>query len=84
MLVNLLHPPRQFVLAEQKRRGTNKPTLDARKRQVESVAAPLTLGKMNAIRAAFKAGVTPSRIAREFGLSQSDVRKALAADKATR
>ena len=27
--------------------------------------------------AAFKAGVTPSRIARQFGLSQSDVRKAL-------
>jgi transposase-like protein len=35
---------------------------------------------LNAVRAAFKAGVTPSRIARQFGLSQSDVRKALAAD----
>jgi hypothetical protein len=28
--------------------------------------------------AAFKAGVTPSRIARQFGLSRSDVRNALA------
>jgi transposase-like protein len=32
---------------------------------------------MNAVRAAFKAGITPARIARQFGLSQSDVRKAL-------
>jgi hypothetical protein len=29
------------------------------------------------VRAAFKAGVTPLRIAREFGISQSDVQKAL-------
>jgi DNA-binding transcriptional regulator LsrR (DeoR family) len=33
---------------------------------------------VNAVRAAFKAGVKPSQIARQFGLSQSDVRKALA------
>jgi hypothetical protein len=47
-----------------------------------SSRAPLSLplGKLNAVRAAFKAGVTPSRIAREFGISQSDVRKALASD----
>jgi hypothetical protein len=50
--------------------------------QTKTVAAPV--GKLNAIRAAFKAGVTPSQIARELGLSQSDVRKALRADKATR
>jgi hypothetical protein len=31
-------------------------------------------------RAAFKAGITPSRIARQFGISQSNVRKALASD----
>jgi transposase-like protein len=40
----------------------------------------LTHAKINAVRAAFKAGVTPSRIARHFGISQSDVRKALAND----
>jgi hypothetical protein len=34
---------------------------------------------MNAVRAAFKAGVKPSMIARQFGIS-SDVRKALASD----
>jgi transposase-like protein len=38
----------------------------------------LTQGKLNAVRAAFKAGVTPSRIARQFGISLADVRKALA------
>jgi len=40
----------------------------------------LTKGKLNAVRAAFKAGVRPSAIARQFGISQSDVRKALAAE----
>jgi hypothetical protein len=38
----------------------------------------LTKGKLNAVRAAFKAGVKPSAIARQFGISQSDVKKALA------
>jgi len=38
----------------------------------------LTTGKLNAVRAAFKAGVKPLAIARQFGISQSDVRKALA------
>jgi hypothetical protein len=68
------------VVAEQKRRGKKLPVADEspRKRRVEAVAAPLTQGKVNAVRAAFKAGVTPSRIARQFGISQSDVRKALA------
>jgi hypothetical protein len=33
---------------------------------------------MNAVRAAFKVGVKPAQIARQFGLSQSDVRQALA------
>jgi DNA-binding CsgD family transcriptional regulator len=40
--------------------------------------APLTRGQINAVRAAFKAGITPARIARQFGISQSNVRKALA------
>ena len=41
---------------------------------------PLTQARLNAVHAAFKAGVTPSRIARQFGISQSNVRKALASD----
>jgi hypothetical protein len=70
------------VLAEQKRRGKNRLHADESlpKRRIEAVAVPLAQGKLNAVRAAFKAGVTPSRIARQFGISQSDVRKALASD----
>jgi hypothetical protein len=44
----------------------------------------LTRGQINAIRAAFKAGIKPSMIARQFGISQSDVRKALATDASGR
>jgi len=51
----------------------------SRHRQVGTTTS-LTRGQVNAVRAAFKAGVTPSRIARQFGLSQSDVRKALSSD----
>jgi hypothetical protein len=73
------------VTAEQRRRGKKLPTEMSRERRVEVVAAvPLTQGKLNAVRAAFKAGITPSRIARQFGISQSDVRKALASDIAKR
>jgi DNA invertase Pin-like site-specific DNA recombinase len=69
------------VIAEQKRRGNKSPAEISRKQRVDVVAAvPLTQGKLNAVRAAFKAGVTPSRIARQFGISQSDIRKALASE----
>jgi hypothetical protein len=55
------------------------------KRQDVGIAeVPLAQGKLNAVRAAFKAGVTPSRIARQFGISQSNVRKALAWDEKKR
>lgn len=40
----------------------------------------LTRGQINAVCAAFKAGITPSRIARQFGISQANVRKALASN----
>jgi predicted DNA-binding protein (UPF0251 family) len=52
----------------------------AKRRQVEIAEVSLTRGQVNAIRASFKAGITPSRIARQFGVSQSDVRTALATD----
>jgi hypothetical protein len=42
----------------------------------------LTRGQINAVRGAFKAGIKPSLIARQFGISQSDVRKVLASDTA--
>jgi hypothetical protein len=52
------------VVTEQKRRGKKLPVSDenSRKRKVEAAAVPLTQGKLNAVRAAFKAGVTPSRM----------------------
>jgi hypothetical protein len=41
----------------------------------------LTRGQVNAVQSAFQAGITPSRIAREFGIPLSEVRKALASDE---
>jgi hypothetical protein len=66
--------------AELKQRGKKLPGQDetSPKRRVEDTAVSLTPGKLNAVRAAFKAGVTPSKIARQFGIPQSEVRKALA------
>ena len=74
------------VLAEQRRRGKKVPVSDKspRKALVKVAAPPLPQGKLNAIRAAFKAGFTPSRIARQFRISQSDVKKALASDEMKR
>jgi hypothetical protein len=77
------------VTTEAERRGRwspglaiEKPTVDAKPQRrhevAEDGAGSLTTGKLNAVRAAFKAGVKPSAIARQFGISQSDVRKALA------
>jgi hypothetical protein len=67
------------VIAEQKRRGKKLAAKIPGTRRVDVVAAaPLTQGKLNAVRAAFKAGITPSRIARQFGISRSEVRKTLA------
>ena len=70
------------VLAEQQRRGRKLPESDdpSPKQRTKEVAPPLAQGKLNAVRAAFKAGVRPSRIAREFGISQADVRRVLASD----
>jgi hypothetical protein len=45
------------VLAEQKRRGKKPPDEGSRKRRGEEIASHLTVGKLNAVRAAFKAGV---------------------------
>ena len=52
-----------------------------KRRHANTAEVSLTRGQVNAVRSAFKAGITPSRIAREFGISQSDVRKALASDE---
>jgi hypothetical protein len=74
------------VIDEAMRRGrmpksiTTPPTA-CRPRQPAPTPDPgLTRGQVNAVRAAFKAGVKPSVIARQFGIAQSDVRKTLASD----
>ena len=62
-----------------------QPSQTRKRRHVDVAEAPrLTQGKLNAVRAAFKAGVTPSRIAKQFGISQSDVRMALKSDEKKR
>ena len=53
-------------------------------RHASAAEVSLTRGQVNAVRSAFKAGITPSRIVREFGISQADVRKALASDETKR
>ena len=80
--------------AEAKRRGrlpsSNQTTEQSsspmrrslRGRQVQAETVSLTRGQINAVRAASKAGVKPSLIARQFGLSRSDIRKVLAMDTA--
>ena len=61
-----------------------KKSLPTEKRPTVEIDIPLTRGQVNAVRAAFKAGITPSRLARQFGLSQSNVRKALKSDESKR
>jgi hypothetical protein len=70
------------VTTELQRRGKKPPVSDkAPSKRAEAAAASLTPTKLNAVRAAFKAGVRPSKIAKQFGIPQSDVRKAVASDK---
>jgi hypothetical protein len=72
------------VTAEQQARGGGSVAVVAKpapKALVEAVPVSLTTGKINAVRAAFKAGVKPTQIARQFRIPQSDVRKVLVAEK---
>jgi hypothetical protein len=75
------------VTAEAKRRGRPGPTsreggpttAGSRSGRAPDVGpSSLTTGKLNAVRAAFRAGVKPAAIARQFGISQADVKNALA------
>ena len=69
------------VAAEQRRRGKKPPVPErAPNKRVEAQSVSLTPGKLNAVRAAFKAGVTPSKIAKQFGIPQSDVRQVIAGE----
>jgi predicted DNA-binding protein (UPF0251 family) len=69
------------VTAEQQRRGKKPLPSKTESKRTELPAATLTIGKQNAVRAAFKAGVKPAKIAKQFGISQSEVREVLASEK---
>jgi hypothetical protein len=84
------------AVEEAKRRGRSPPSVQPddpvpkqsprtnNRRQVEVATVSLTRGQVNAVRAAFKAGIKPSLIARQFGISPSDVRNVLASDASVR
>jgi hypothetical protein len=58
------------VSAEQQRRGRNPPSNEnAQLQRVEEASVPMSVGKINAVRAAFKVGLKPSQIARQFRIS---------------
>jgi hypothetical protein len=63
---------------------TSKPPIAkdplSERQQLPEPKGTLTQGQVNAVLATFKAGIAPSRIARQFGISQSDVRKVLASE----
>ena len=66
------------VTVEQQRRGKKPLPSKIERKRKELPAVTLTIGKQNAVRAAFKAGVTPAKIAKQFGIPQSDVRRVIA------
>ena len=55
-----------------------KPASPRPQKASDDAEPALTVGKTNAVRAAFMAGVKPSTIARQFGISQAAVRQVLA------
>jgi hypothetical protein len=65
-----------------RKRSSRMDKFSYRRQLVATVS--LTRGQVNAVRAAAKAGIKPSLIARQFGISQSDVRKVLTSDTTTR
>jgi hypothetical protein len=65
-------------------RGSRKGNKSFKVRPAHVAVLSLTRGQVNAVRAAFKVGIAPSRIAREFGISHSEVRKVLASDRRQR
>jgi hypothetical protein len=69
------------VTAETERRRLRPTRGKASKTRQPEDNLRLTSGQQNAVRAAFKAGVKPSTIARQFRISQSEVRKALAKEE---
>ena len=66
------------VTIEMQRRGKKPLPSKTETKRTELPTVTLTIGKQNAVRAAFKAGVTPAKIAKQFGIPQSDIRRVIA------
>src|SRR5262249_43032387 len=64
-----------LVAISQGRKPSLKSNQHSKAREKPSAALSLTRGQVNAVRAAFKAGIGPSRVARGFGSSRAGVRK---------
>src|SRR6266700_2398403 len=73
-------PPSSLAASASDNPTPQKKNESSRVRPAHVAVLSLTRGQVNAVRAAFKAGIAPPRIAREFGISQSEVRKVLASD----
>ena len=87
LVSRVLYGPRydsRSFAAQQPRRTITKKGKVSHHRRVNISGASLPSGKVNAIRAAFKAGVRPSAIARQFGISKSSVMGALATEESKR
>jgi hypothetical protein len=67
-----------------RRDSTKIHSLPAKTTKLNKVEVSLTRGQVKAVRSAFKAGITPSRISQEFGIPLSDVRHTLASDETKR
>ena len=70
---------RGLVSPERKPEGNASAGLSVRLRKPELLAEGLAPGKVNAIRAASRAGVKLSKIAQEFGLPLAAVKRVIAA-----
>jgi hypothetical protein len=70
----------RLPVRDQAPKGSSPTGKSSHRQRAEASTVTLRRGQVNAVRAAFKAGVKPSLIARQFGISQSDVRKVLASE----
>ena len=66
-------PPSSLAASASDNPTPQKKNESSRVRPAHVAVLSLTRGQVNAVRAAFKAGIAPPRIAREFGISQSEV-----------
>jgi hypothetical protein len=73
--------PLQRASAQAERATRSEKRVKIKATEGRARADAVTAGKGNAIRAAFRAGLTPSAIARQFGVSQATVREVLQTER---